>query len=175
MRPLLLATTLLLPVVVGIRSAVAQENRAGPVRPISHLQTVASLRGRYRPLLVFAPASSEAFCQQVRVLADHRSELHDRDVAIYYLVAHNAAGSTRCQLPAPDLNTFAEPKLPGSNGGSHLFRTNKVDPNLFTVILIGKDGGKKLRARRPISFEELRDTIDAMPMRQRETRQRTSP
>ncbi|MDX1628146.1 MAG: DUF4174 domain-containing protein [Fulvivirga sp.] len=38
----------------------------------------------------------------------------------------------------------------------------------FLVVLIGKDGGKKLRKTSLLSTEKLFSTIDAMPMRQRE-------
>jgi hypothetical protein len=48
-----------------------------------------------------------------------------------------------------------------------------IRPNDFTVILIGKDGGEKLRSRQPISLDTLRSTIDAMPMRQEEMRSQT--
>ena len=44
----------------------------------------------------------------------------------------------------------------------------------FTVILIGKDGTTKLRKHEILSVVELYRTIDSMPMRQREMRDRTS-
>ena len=37
----------------------------------------------------------------------------------------------------------------------------------FQAVLVGKDGGAKLRATKPITARELMATIDAMPMRQR--------
>jgi hypothetical protein len=40
----------------------------------------------------------------------------------------------------------------------------------FQNLLIGKDGGVKLRSNSPISNEKLFETIDAMPMRRREMR-----
>ncbi|MGM0580857.1 MAG: DUF4174 domain-containing protein [Bacteroidota bacterium] len=40
----------------------------------------------------------------------------------------------------------------------------------YQNLLIGKDGGVKLRNNPPISNEKLFKTIDAMPMRQREMR-----
>jgi hypothetical protein len=42
----------------------------------------------------------------------------------------------------------------------------------FQAVLVGKDGGAKLRAAKPITALELMATIDAMPMRQNEMRQR---
>jgi Domain of unknown function (DUF4174) len=42
----------------------------------------------------------------------------------------------------------------------------------FQAVLVGKDGGAKLRATKPITAPELMATIDAMPMRQDEMRRR---
>ncbi|RYG45300.1 DUF4174 domain-containing protein [bacterium] len=41
-------------------------------------------------------------------------------------------------------------------------------PEGFSVALIGKDGGVKLRRTEPIDSKELFGIIDAMPMRQEE-------
>lgn len=38
----------------------------------------------------------------------------------------------------------------------------------FAVLLLGKDGGVKLRRTSPIAFAELAAVVDAMPMRQDE-------
>lgn len=42
----------------------------------------------------------------------------------------------------------------------------------FGLVLLGKDGGIKLRAQRPIPMGEIFGLIDGMPMRQREMSQR---
>lgn len=42
----------------------------------------------------------------------------------------------------------------------------------FSVALIGKDGGEKLRRTTPLAPAELFALVDAMPMRQAELRQR---
>ena len=41
----------------------------------------------------------------------------------------------------------------------------------FAAVLIGRDGGQKLRSGSPISAEELFGKIDEMPMRRRELRE----
>ena len=38
----------------------------------------------------------------------------------------------------------------------------------FLLVLLGKDGGEKLRSRKPLPLSKLESTIDAMPMRQEE-------
>lgn len=44
----------------------------------------------------------------------------------------------------------------------------KIQKGEFAVILIGKGGTEKLRRFHPVSNSALFETIDAMPMRQRE-------
>lgn len=41
----------------------------------------------------------------------------------------------------------------------------------FSVLLIGKDGGVKLRSRQPVTTKDLFALIDGMPMRRREMRE----
>ncbi len=47
----------------------------------------------------------------------------------------------------------------------------RLAPQSFLMLLVGKDGGIKLRSDSVIPVDTLRRTIDAMPMRQREMRQ----
>ncbi len=46
-----------------------------------------------------------------------------------------------------------------------------VPRGAFRVVLVGKDGTEKRRAPKPVPARSLFDTIDAMPMRQREMRE----
>jgi hypothetical protein len=45
----------------------------------------------------------------------------------------------------------------------------------FSVRLLGKDGGEKLRSNQPVSTESLFALVDAMPMRRQEMRERAGP
>ena len=49
-----------------------------------------------------------------------------------------------------------------------LRRRYDVAPEGFAVLLIGRDGGVKLRSGTPLTTGTLFDAIDAMPMRQAE-------
>lgn len=42
----------------------------------------------------------------------------------------------------------------------------------FEAVLVGKDGGEKLHSTTPLTPERLFETVDAMPMRRQEMRQR---
>ena len=44
----------------------------------------------------------------------------------------------------------------------------------FAIVLVGKDGGEKLRRTTPLSPEELFSIVDAMPMRRAELREKAT-
>jgi len=46
-----------------------------------------------------------------------------------------------------------------------------VAHSAFRTVLVGKDGAEKRRDAAPVTARSLFDTIDAMPMRQREMRE----
>ena len=48
----------------------------------------------------------------------------------------------------------------------------QIAPEAFAAILVGKDGGEKLRVFAPVSMDRLNRTIDAMPMRKDEMKER---
>ncbi len=79
--------------------------------------------------------------------------MRDRDIVPIALPYNNPA-PTAAQLTPTEAETVR--------------RRFGVQPGDFTVVLIGKDGGAKLRSRKPLSMEKLKETIDAMPMRQDE-------
>ncbi len=124
----------------------------GPSNPT----TLAQLRDRYRPLLLFAARPDDpALLAQMNKLKAAAPGLAERDVLVIAL-PYNDPAPTEVGLSAAD-----------SLAARRLFH---VAPEDFTAILLGKDGGEKFRSRKPISFEKLRDTIDSMPMRQQEMR-----
>lgn len=139
----------------------AQQSGVDSPMPI----TLDSLRDRYRPVLVFAPSTTHMFIQQMRILAQGGVAMYERNVIAIPLLLHDDGmpwgvvfnGNDDIGRMQPDEQAAAR-------------RRFHIHPNDFTVILIGKDGGEKLRSHRPISFDTLRSTIDAMPMRQEEMR-----
>lgn len=54
--------------------------------------------------------------------------------------------------------------------GDSLAAKYKIDPSLFTVILVGKDRGEKYRTNKLLQTDQLFSIIDAMPMRKAESR-----
>lgn len=97
-----------------------------------------------RRLLVFASgAASTALATQRRLLAGDAAALRERDLDVVEDVVD-------------------------AGGGSALRRRYAIAPGQFAVLLIGKDGGVKLRSDTPIAAARLTATIDTMPMRRDE-------
>lgn len=65
------------------------------------------------------------------------------------------------------VNNIQKPNLPARM----FYNYYNIDANDFSVILLGKDGGEKLRKKSFVSAAELFSLIDAMPMRQQEIRE----
>ena len=124
----------------------------------SGITTLSDLRDHARPLLIFAARPDDPqLTIQLRTLDDHAAEAHARQIVPVAIIYGN---------PSP---TYAKFTVAGAEA---IRRRFNVGPDDFTVILIGKDGGEKLRDRKRFSMSKLERTIDAMPMRQEELKGR---
>ncbi len=107
--------------------------------------TIAQMRWERRVLIVAAPSAEDpALAEQRRILANWKNNADARDLTIVEVVGDTVRGAT--------------------NTAAGLRRKYRL-PAAFTVILIGKDGGEKLRSAKPFPAAALEATIDAMPMR----------
>lgn len=98
-----------------------------------------------RPVVVFADSPADPlFVQQMQYITRELELLRDRDVVVL---------------------TDTDPSA------QSLLRT-KLRPRGFMLALIGKDGEVKLRKPLPWSVRELTRSIDKMPIRQQEIRDR---
>ncbi len=120
-------------------------------------RSLQSMRNHYRPLLVFDGGQAELTQRQRKALEGHDDDLRQRQILLVGLEARGQG------LPGV-LLAPAEQEAARKRFG--------VAPGEFTVILIGKDGGEKLRSHQPLSWETLQQTVDAMPMRQQEMKER---
>ena len=97
-----------------------------------------------RQLLIFTDNADNSYLkEQQKILNADPKGIKDRDieVRVFYLNRDKAK--------------FEEKNIKGT----------------FTVILVGKDGGDKMRTSKPIVLQKLYSTIDAMPMRKSEMKQ----
>ena len=98
-----------------------------------------------RPVVVFADSPNDPlFIQQMELFADRAEELALRDVVVIFDTDPAARSDIRLDLR----------------------------PRGFMLTLLGKDGQVKARKPRPWDVRELSRSIDKMPMRQQEMRDR---
>ncbi|MEL6169155.1 MAG: DUF4174 domain-containing protein [Pseudomonadota bacterium] len=96
-----------------------------------------------RPVIVFADTPADPrFLEQIALLDDRLEALTERDVVIITDTDPAALSDVRTRLR----------------------------PRGFMLVLIGKDGGVKLRKPFPWDVREISRSIDKMPMRQQEIR-----
>lgn len=113
---------------------------------IMNAKNLDELRWNERVVIIYAPKGSEKqLGRQEALLRLHNVELTERDIT--QLVV---------RTPAENAEIVKRFKLSGAG---------------FTVLLIGKDGGEKLRSHEIVSPETLCQLIDSMPMRQEEMRE----
>ncbi|MFD1950392.1 DUF4174 domain-containing protein [Sphingomonas arantia] len=108
--------------------------------------TIAAMQWERRVLLVGASAADDAMlAEQRRVVARWKAEGEARDLSVVEVVGERVVGA--------------------ADRAASLRRRYGLPASGFGAVLIGKDGGVKLRSSRPLSSAVLAKTIDAMPMR----------
>jgi len=103
-------------------------------------------RWHARPVVVFGSEDSGAFRQQLDIFNRASVGFRERDMVVVTVA--------------------------NRGGRQDLRRVYNVQPGEFEVLLIGKDGGVKLRSRDIVSPKELFRLVDAMPMRRQESQRR---
>ena len=115
-------------------------------------------RWENRLILLFGSAESVSVQQQLRELKKEPAEITDRDLLIF----HIAGDEVRLINETSDRSFSAD-----------LFRSRyNISKNEFRYILIGKDGGVKLKKKDFVPNTSMFSLIDSMPMRQREMREK---
>ena len=144
-----LCTTILL-FVVG--TMVAQANGQDKIR-------LKDYQWKHRLILAFSPSAQhpghKALEKEIAVQAE---EVMDRDLLVFQILE---SGETK----------LGNSSLPESSG-YYLREKFSIKSGIFTVLLIGKDGGVKLRREGGVELDEILSLIDTMPMRQREMREK---
>ncbi len=151
---------LLFPFIAALACGARAQTRPDcPTRP----QTLAAMRGCYRPLLVFAPSVGDRRLAAQRTAVDQAADdMMDRDVLLVPMV--EAGASFEPPLDAPY-------SVLGVHEMAAARRRYGVAPGKFTVVLLGEDGSEKLRSDKPVMAEELNSLIDRMPTRKLEMQQ----
>ncbi len=117
-------------------------------------------RWKNRPILIFAPSKADSAYEKIeKTVNDLQDELDDRDIVLFRIFTTG--------------QSFLQDSLLDDKTANTMRRMYNVDPKAVTLILIGKDGGEKLRQQNDeIDLQSVFDRIDAMPMRRREMQNR---
>ena len=126
---------------------LAQSAEEKPVYPLfapADMADLSEFHWKRRPVLVFADSENDpAYIEQMELLRLREAELLDRDVIVLTDTDPDAQSALRLRMR----------------------------PRGFMLVLVGKDGGVKLRKPFPWDVREITRSIDKMPMRQREIRE----
>jgi len=137
-------------VFAGLIATTGHAQEADPAVPLSlfvpaDMKDLSQFKWKKRPVVVFADSADDpAFLEQIDFLAARMDALEERDVVVLIDTDPDARSPIRL----------------------------KLRPRGFMLVLIGKDGGVKLRKPFPWDVREITRSIDKMPMRQREIRER---
>jgi hypothetical protein len=108
-----------------------------------------------RPLLLFAPTDSDQrLVETMRRIEASRCDFADRDMVLGRIVAEGTS--------------TLDGDVVGIDQAQQLLSEFGIGTNSFGVVLIGKDGGKKLRVNDVPDLQAIYAVIDGMPMRGRE-------
>ena len=112
-----------------------------------------------RLLFIFAEDDSHPLFKDLqRQIVAHKAEVEDRDLIVFEVPAQSPARMNTNQISRKDADSIR----------NHF----AISSDTFSLILVGKDGGVKLKLHEYASLEEVFELIDSMPMRQREMRQK---
>ena len=116
------------------------------------------LRWEKRVIVMLAESADDpALAEQEARLRAAAADLAERDVVL--VTARGPAVTVDGDIDqAPSADELRDAYADGASG--------------FQVVLVGKDGGVKLRSAEPISASDLFALIDTRPMRWREMRER---
>ncbi|WP_334312321.1 DUF4174 domain-containing protein [Cognatishimia sp. SS12] len=136
-----------MPLLIGPASA-AEESTVAPEPPLffeGDAPELSEFQWTHRPIVVFADSPNDPrFVQQMEYLTAREDELRERDVII---------------LTDTDASTVSGLR-------------KSLRPRGFMMVLIGKDGTVYLRKPFPWDVREISRSIDKLPMRQQEVRDR---
>ena len=112
-----------------------------------------------RPLLLFAPTDSDPrLVETVNRIEASRCEAVNRDMVVGVVVTEGTSTLDGQAIDADEAN--------------RLMNQFAIGEDAFTVVLIGKDGGEKLRVTEVPDLGAIYSVIDGMPMRSREASNR---
>jgi hypothetical protein len=113
-----------------------------------------------RLLFLFAQENNHPLFKDLQSqIVAQKAEVDDRDLIVFEVPAQGPARMNTSPLDRKEADSIR----------NHF----AIPSNTFSLILVGKDGGIKLKRRDQVDLREVFELIDSMPMRQREMRQKS--
>jgi hypothetical protein len=143
-----------------IRSALAVVFLVTGAAALGPAQAMAAELGDYlwqrRPLLLFAPAESDPrLVETMRRIEASRCDFVDRDMVLGRIVTEGTS--------------TLDGHVVDTDQARRLMSEFEIGADGFSAVLIGKDGGEKLRVADVPDLQAIYAVIDGMSMRARET------
>jgi hypothetical protein len=112
-----------------------------------------------RLLFLFAPDSNNPLFKKLQSeIIAQKAEVEDRDLVVFEVLERGPSRMNTSQLDRQMADSI---------------RDRLAIPQVtFTLILVGKDGGIKLKRNDQANLDEVFELIDSMPMRKNEIRQK---
>lgn len=108
-----------------------------------------------RLLLLFSPSpENPAYQALVRELQEQASGVRERDLLVVHVLEPGKSFMNSQEISPAE--------------GRALRQRFGIGPGAFKVVLVGKDGGVKLKRADRVALGDIFGLIDAMPMRQQE-------
>lgn len=122
-------------------------------------QDLTDYRWQNRLVLILAEGSSNPLFQnQVQAFQAAEEDLRDLRIVVFQALPKGYARGTQ--------------SAPNWMSSDDLYQSYKSRDRSFEVLLLGLDGGIKLRRHQVVTIDELYDLINTMPMRRAELRRR---
>jgi hypothetical protein len=121
---------------------------------------LAQFQWKNRLLFIFAQDVSHPLFKGLQSqIAAQKAEVEERDLIVFEVPAQGPARMNTNPLDQQEADSIRSQFA--------------VPSNAFSLILVGKDGGIKLKRSDQVDLSEVFGLIDSMPMRQREMRQKS--
>ncbi|WP_099041546.1 DUF4174 domain-containing protein [Mycobacterium neglectum] len=123
--------------------------------PTAAAAELSDYRWERRPLLLFAPTENDPrLVETLSRIEASRCDFVSRDMVLGLVVT--------------DGNSTLDGHVIDADESQALTNQYAIGENAFSVLLIGKDGGEKLRVNEVPDLQTIYSVIDGMPMRSRE-------
>jgi len=123
-------------------------------------QSLDQFRWKNRIILIHDGGNDSLAERQIKALSQKMEGVKERDLLIFVL---HAKGDSITEIgKSQDLGLSY----------SQIVEERQIPRDSFSFLLIGKDGGTKIKESKEVEVQKVFDTIDAMPVRQAEMRRK---